>query len=226
MSETPPRRTRKKPPQPHVHVRGRNPDEPRGIRELPDNFNQLARGNKLPRRPPAETLRDDRVEALVPAVANRDARSVCDARIERLIAARDQGDREALARGLAEAFRLGLWRGHNIVSFDVLLQDVVGLRVSEGRELAEEGARLLGSPLRRADDRVIATWFRTEAALLAGGASCRMEVTGEGAEERVVITLPAERADLWLAEVGKRVVAITKFLPRAPEPRRRDPRRT
>jgi hypothetical protein len=166
-------------------------------------------------------LRDDRVEALVPAVANRDARAVCDARIERLVAARDGSDRDLLGRELAAAFRMGLWRAGNLTTFDALLEDVLGLRVSEGRRLAEAGARALGTPLVRADDRVIATWFRIEAGLLANASTWRVELMSDGGEERFVISLAADRADLWLAEVGKRVVALSKFLPEpTPAPRR------
>lgn len=225
MPETKPRRTRQQPPQPPVHVRSRGDDSPRGMRELPDDFNALAQGERPRRAPPKPQLRDDRAEALVPAVANRDARAVCDARIERMVAARDEGDLEALGRDLAEAFRLGLWRGRNLMGFDALIEDVLGLRVAEGRRLAEEGAKALGTRLARADDRIVATWFRAEAALVANPSACRVELHGDGDESRFVITLDAERADLWIAEMGKRVVAMSKFLPPPSAPRKPGPRR-
>lgn len=226
MSEPKPRRQRAKPAQPPVHVRNRLSDAPRGLRELPDNFNALAQGERPRRAPPKVVLRDDRMEALIPGVANRDARAICDARIERLIAARDSHNRGQLSQGLAEVFRMGLWRGRNLISFDALLEDVLGLRASEGRTLAEEGAAALSAPLVRADDRVIATWIRAEAGLIEAGSQCRVELHGEGPDSRFVITVGAERADLFLAEIGKRVVALSKFLPQpAPPPVRRAPRR-
>lgn len=224
MPDTKPRQRREKPAQPTVVVRGRGSNEARGMRELPPDFNALAHGNKMPRRVPKQTLRDDRAEALVPGVANRDARAVCDARIERMVAARDGRDREGLGRELAEAFRMGLWRGANLMGFDALLQDVLGLSIAEGRALADEGAQVLGCSLMRAEDRVVATWFRAEAGLLASADTCRVELHGHGETERFVITVPAERADLWLAEMGKRVVALSKFLPPA-QPERRPPTR-
>lgn len=225
MPDQKPRRSRSKPTQPTVHVRGRPSAPPAGIRVLPDRFNALAQGEKPRRPPPKAVLRDDRTEALVPGVANRDARAVCDARIARLVAARDAGDRELLGRELAEAFRLGLWRGRNLTGFDALLEDVLGLRVAEGRRLADEGARALNTPLVRADDRVIATWFRIEAGLTANVSNWRVELRCEDNEERFVISLPADRADLWFAEIGKRVVALSKFLPEPTVPPRRTPRR-
>jgi hypothetical protein len=207
-----------------VHVRGRNADEPRGLRQLPRDFDELARGNRMPRRPPNAGLRDERATALVPGVANRDARVVCDLRVERLVAARDQGDRRAFGRALAEAFRMGLWRGQNVVGFDVFLEDVVGISAREGRELADAGARELGAALQRADDRVVATWFRAEAALANAGTAASVSLRGDGTEARLVVDVAAERADLLLAEIGKRVVALSKFLPVEPAPRRRPPR--
>lgn len=219
MSEPKPRSRRPKPAPATVFVRGRSSNEARGLRELPPDFEALAKGNKPTRQRPKETLRDDRAEALIPGVANRDARAVCDARVERMIGARDGGDREGLGRELAEAFRLGLWRGANLIGFDALLQDVLGLRLAEGRALAQEGAEHLGCSLVRASDRVVATWFRAEAGLLASDSACRVELQGHDETERFVITIPAERADLWIAEMGKRVVPLSKFLP-APAPPR------
>jgi len=225
MPDQKPRRTRAKPPQPTVHVRGRASAPPDGIRVLPDNFNALAQGEKPRRPPPRPMLRDDRAEALIPGVANRDARAVCDARIERLLAARDEGNRDLLGKGLAEAFRLGVWRGRNLTGFDALLEDVLGVRVAEGRRFAEAGARALGTPLLRAEDRVVATWFRIEAALIANQSPWSVEVRADGDTERFVIDLPADRADLWFGEIGKRVVALSKFLPPPVTQPRRPPRR-
>ncbi len=171
----------------------------------------LARGeiDTLPSKRRRPQIDDPRTVALVPGVANRDARLVAGHRLRHLQQATEGPDSEALAEGLAEAVRLGLWRGLSVAGFEALCEDLLELPIEQARVLAEQGAERLGVPLVRASEETIAVWFRTEAALLQLGCDQgRVRCTGDGDHERLHVSLPLERAPLCLKEVGWKLAPL------------------
>lgn len=151
--------------------------EPASRKKLPPELEAFARSEdmRLPRKPhvPTPRLSDPRTSALVPGVANRDARLVCDSRItelERLLNARDTStDTAGLDRALAEAVALGVWRGRSVTSFDSFAVHVLRIGEDEAKTMAERGRIALSFPHGRASDACVAVWFRTEAALRENG---------------------------------------------------------
>lgn len=193
----------------------RRPREER--RQVPPEIEDLASGrtDRLPRKPRRPRLTDPRATSLVPGVANRDARALFDARVTALREAQSGHPAEAaatarLARGLAEAVLLGLWRGRSVTGFDAFAFDVLGIEPPEAARLAEEGASALGVPRDRLTDEAIAAWMRTEAALLEAGVqgTVRARLTDEG--EVLRIELDVGRAPEALDAIGRRLGPLAR----------------
>ena len=88
-------------------------------KKLSPELEALARGDeKALRKKRKERLRDPRPVALIPGVANRDARAVADARVEAMRAMIAWDDQEALDRAFADLMVLRLWRGLSITGMD------------------------------------------------------------------------------------------------------------
>ncbi|AKF03363.1 hypothetical protein [Sandaracinus amylolyticus] len=204
-----------KPPRPQgsrerdMGVVRRRPDDPR--KRLPSELEAFARGDDdaLWRRERSRgRVNDPRPVAatLVPGVANRDARIVCDARIKRLRSAIDAGDEYVLAEELADAVRLGVWRGHKIVDFDVFAEAVLGLGIDRARALAQQGAAALDVPCEIADEQTVALWMRAESGLLEHAPESRVSLRGG----RLVLEVPFARAAEALSGVGRRAAPLAK----------------
>ncbi len=146
---------------------------------------------------------------LVPGVANRDARAVYEARERRLRAAIEERTGDELAIQLAEAARMGVWRGHSIVAWEAFVEDVLGLGLAEARELKARGAELIGSA-DPAPDELIASWMRAEAGLLEGNADGVVHLRGPRGSERLVLEIPAADAPTALSAVGRRLAPIAR----------------
>lgn len=208
MSERGPKRGEPKKPQ---VVR-----RPGGERKrLPDDLERFAGGDDdaLWRRPVKRRINDPRPVLLVPGVANRDARAVYEARERRAKAARDAGDRELLALELAEASRLGIWRGHSLVSWDTYVEDVLELSPKEAATLRDEGGARTGG-VALASESVIATWMRAEAgAIEATGADVAVRFDGE----RLHVELPIDSAPAALAAMGRRAAPLARDQAESPD---------
>lgn len=194
--------------------------EPAERKRLPPELEAFARSEdtRLPRksRPTEPKLRDPRTTGLVPGVANRDARAVCDARVtdlERLLARRAEGENvdEALGRELAEAVAMGVWRGRSVTSFDSFAVHVLRMTEEEATALAERGRLALGWPEGRATEALLAVWFRTEAALREAGfpgrASRRVDEKGR---EHLVVDVELRHAPESLEEIGRRMGPLVR----------------
>lgn len=187
-------------------------------KRLAPELEALARGDEERLRPPPRRprLHDPRPVALVPGVANRDARAVHDARLARIEAAlveyRDgiEGAAERLGRELLEAVQMGLWRGRSLTSFEAFAEQVVGLAPSEAQSLAERGAALQGVAADRVTDEAVALWMRSEAALLEGQIEGRASCAGSGKEETLRLELPVTQGPLALELIGRRMLPLVR----------------
>ncbi len=118
-------------------------------------------------------------------------------------------DTEVLEQGLAEAVRLGLWRGLAVASFEAFCEDLLGLPLAQARTLAERGATRLGLPLVRASEETIAIWLRAEAAMLQLGCDQGwVRSMGDGTGERLHLSIPLEQAPRCLKEVGWKLAPL------------------
>ncbi|MFK7987045.1 MAG: hypothetical protein AB8I08_13555 [Sandaracinaceae bacterium] len=177
-------------------------------RKLPADLEAFAAGDDdaIWRRPGKRRINDPRPVLLVPGVANRDARAVCDAREKRARAARDAGDDASLAIELAEAARLRVWRGLSVVGWDVWVEEVLELSPERAASLLAEGAKTVGSH-EPAPETLVALWMRAEAGLIEGvgwQGSVRL-VDGE-----LRFALPVENAALALSGMGRRATPLAK----------------
>jgi hypothetical protein len=187
---------------------------PEDRRRLPPEVEDLAAGriDRLPHKARRPRLKDPRTIALIPGVANRDARALFETRVRELQAALEAGTPEegTVARGLAEAVRLGLWRGRSVTSLDAFAEDVLGMPVAEARRLAQEGARDMGVPCERATDEAVAAWIRCETALREAGVPGRVHVGPFGDGEALRIELDVSRAPEALDAIGHRMGPLAR----------------
>jgi len=117
---------------------------------------------------------------------------------------------EALARGLADAVRMGLWRGRSVTSFEAFAQDLLGLDPEEARALAARGAEAQGVPCDRCSEEAVAAWLRTEAGLLEEGQAGEVTVA-PGAEGEVLrLELPIGGAPAGIMAVGRRMAPLAR----------------
>jgi hypothetical protein len=194
----------------------RRADGPPGLRKLPPDLEDLASGRRdalRPRRRPKGRIADSRVAGLIAGVANHEARRVFDARVERL---RRPGVSEPeLERGLCEVALLGLWRGRNVMGFDVLAQDVLGIPIERARALAKRGAEQRGVDLSQLPDIAVALWMRSEAALLDRHPAASIEARVKDERIELVISLPLApplAAAEAVASVGRSAVGLARVL--------------
>ncbi|HBQ14517.1 MAG: hypothetical protein RLP09_25145 [Sandaracinaceae bacterium] len=208
--------------------RGRNkgkrgePSAPRVVRRsakdrkaMPKDLEAFASGDDdaLWRRPVRRKLNDPRPVVLIPGVANRDARTVYEARLKRSEAAKGEEDRETLAVELAEAARLRVWRGHSVVGWEVYAENVLGLSPEEAIALRDEGAETVGS-VEPASDELVASWVRAEAGLIeACGFGAAVRLVGDA----FVITVPSAQASEALASMGRRAAPLVRDQEGAPK---------
>jgi hypothetical protein len=182
---------------------------------LPEDIEAFASGDDdaLWRRPAKRRIRDPRPVLLVPGVANRDARAVCEARERRLRTALEAKDEETLAMELAEAARLRVWRGRSIVGWDAFVENVLGMDRAEADRLTARGAEVVGSAEPASED-VVAAWMRAEAgALEGGGPDAAVRLRGE----RLVVDLPVEQAAAALSSMGRRATPLAREQAEAPK---------
>lgn len=173
-------------------------------KRLPADLEAFAAGDDdaIWRRSQRRRLRDPRPIVLVPGVANRDARSVYAAREARIKAAIDAGDRPALALELSEAAQLQVWRGRNIVGWDVFVEAVLGLDLSEAEAMRDEGGGAEPPP-----EELLALWMRVEAGVVeAAGHEGAVRLRGG----RICFDLDPETAAAALANVGRRAAPLAK----------------
>ena len=223
-----PRKPRSERPKPVVRRSGSG-----GRRQLSPEVEALARGetDRLSTRRRRPKLDDPRAVALVPGVANRDARLAGSSRLRRMqqlveqwrgSAAGDEAHEEAerrLGLMLAETVRLGLWRALAVASFDALVEELLDLPAEQARALARRAAERHGISLVRASEETIAVWLRTEASLLQLGCErARVRCVGEGEDEELHIALPLERAPVCLKEIGWKVAPLAGEEGRRPTP--------
>jgi len=173
---------------------------------LSPELEALARGDeKALRKKRKERLRDPRPVALIPGVANRDARAVADARVEAMRAMIAWEDQDSLDRAFADLMVLRLWRGRSITGMDAFTEDLLELAPDDARAAAERGAAATGRSLEPLDDVAVAAWLRTEAALL------EMEIDGKvgvDAEGRIALSFPAVVAPEAFDSVARRLAPL------------------
>lgn len=200
----------------------RGPKAPKVVRRrrderksLPADLEAFAGGDDdaIWRRPAKRRLRDPRPVLLVPGVANRDARSVYEIRLQRTLAARDAGDDELLAIELAEAARLAVWRGHSVVGWEVFVEEILQLEPERAIELRDRGAETVGSA-ELAPEPLIATWMRAEAGMIeALGPTAAVRLVGE----HLRFEIPHDRAPMALAAMGRRAAPLAREQAEAPD---------
>ncbi len=204
----------------------RRPKEER--RRLPPDLEAFARSDERRLRRPGPSgpkLKDPRPVALVPGVSNRDARAVCDARVERLEALQASGPEEAFGDALAEAVLLGLWRGRALTGFDALVGNVLSFPVEEANRLVEAGAAKLGLPPEPLRPELVAAWFRAEAGLLEEKHDARVRAVRSATGEAMLeVTVSGLRAADAFHAIGRRMTPLVRdHQPDgAPPPRARD----
>jgi len=208
---TPPRKNRGKDAPGAVQVVRRAPEE---RKRLPPDLEAFARSEETKlrtNRPRTPKLKDPRAVALMPGVANRDARALADARLDvlaGLLDRRREGEdvREELEIGLAEAILLGLWRGRSLTGFDAMVENILGLPLEEAEVLARKGAERLGLPLALRSESLIAVWVRSECALLEFGLPGRVGLRVDAdRHEHLILDLPIRRAPEAIQEIGRRM---------------------
>jgi hypothetical protein len=203
--------TRNKDRSPGHHREGVVRRAPHERKRLPAELEAFARGDDdaLWRRERRNRRVDDPrpvTATLVPGVANRDARMVTEARVRRLRKAIDAGDESALAEELAEAVRLGVWRGQSVVDFDAFAEAVLGIGAPRARALAMQGAAAMGAPCELADEATVALWMRAEAGLLEAAPDARVALRGE----RLLLEVPLAHAAAALAGAGRRAAPMAR----------------
>lgn len=149
-------------------------------------------------------LNDPRAAALVPGVKNADARAVFDARTKRLRAQLDGGDEAGLARGLAEAHALALFRGHSIVSFEAFVEAVLGIPLDRAEALVATGREATG--LGELSEAEIAIWLRAEAGLLEADPDASATIRDGVLELRVALVCAADA----IAAAGRREAPMAR----------------
>lgn len=183
-------------------------------KRLPPDLEAFAKSDSLrfrPEREPERTrLRDPRTTALVPGVANRDARKLADARIEALIALIATASTEEVENELAHAVRLGLWRGRSLTGFDALVENVLGLTLEDAKARAARGAARLGMPDGTATEEAVAVAWRTEIALLEADLPGRVRIVKTKAGDTIELSLPVERAPESLGVIAERMVPLVR----------------
>lgn len=186
-------------------------------KRLPADLEAFAAGDDdaLWRRPGRRQLDDPRPVALIPGVANRDARMVYEARERRLRAALTD-DRDRAALDLAEARRLRIWRGHSLVGFEVFAEDVLGLTTDEVEALVARAEELEAITEPPAED-VVAMWLRAEAGLLEASPEAAVHLRGEGDSAQLVMEVPILDAAAALAAAGRRAAPFARQHAEAPK---------
>jgi hypothetical protein len=182
----------------------RRGDGPR--RRLAPDLEELARGEAdfVRSRPPRPRLQDPRAVALVPGVANRDARLVFEARVEAMQALRE--DDEALGPLLAECVWLGLWRGRSLTSFDALAEEVLEVPADHARGLAEVACARANLPAEPLSEELVAVWLRAEAALLEIGEGRVFVRPVDG--DTISLRLSVSSASTALEAIGHRMAPL------------------
>lgn len=165
--------------------------------------------DRVGRPPPRPRIRDGRPVALVPGVANRDARAVFDAHLARLETARrgHPGDPDATARlreALRHVLRTRLWRGKSLTSFEVLTEQLLDLPADE--------ARALTGPVEPASDEAVAVWLRAEAALLEAGLDATVRLVVHDGGERLEFDAPVTGAPRAVAAIARRLAPLGRDL--------------
>jgi len=194
----------KRRPKPAPTVTRRAADGTKGKRLDPE-LEALARGDDPPRRKRERRLKDPRAIALVPGVANRDARTVYDAKVEAVRAASPE-DRPAL---LAEAAWTRWYRGRSITTLEALAEDVLEIPADDAKALAEEGAKAAGLPMDALRDPLVAAWFRAVVALEEEElvAEVRIVAGEKGARLRVEVGPDPAQA---LHSIGRRMTTLVR----------------
>lgn len=173
-------------------------------KKMPADLEAFAGGDDdaLWRRPQRRRLQDPRPVVLIPGVANRDARTVYEARLTRIRAAIEADDRAALALELAEAALLRVWRGHSIVGWEAFVDAVLGLDLKKAAALREAGD--VRGPL---SEELLALWVRAEAGIvLAAGSSGAVRFRAG----KLCFELDPDTAPAALANMGRRAAPLAK----------------
>lgn len=192
----------------------RRPDPDRGLRKLPRDLDELARGTRdrlRSPRGPRQRIEDTRVSGLIPGVANYQARLVYDARLSRLRQAHAAGSDAPLAELLCEAVLLGIWRARSVTGFDAFVHDAAGIARPDARALAEQGAAQRGLVLERLPDVAVATWLRAEGALLQSCPDAAVEVHVRDGQLRFALRMPISppaRVAETIAAIGRAVAGL------------------
>ncbi|RLB45160.1 MAG: hypothetical protein DRJ42_30575, partial [Deltaproteobacteria bacterium] len=207
-----PEEAREKAPDPEGIVR-----RPRSERKgLDPALEELAAGeSKFIRHQRGPKLRDDRPVRLVAGVKNSDVRSIFDARLVALEAARkdhpaDPGATKVLAHLLAEARTLETWRGRSLASFDAMVEQFLDMPPEEARTLAKDAAEKHGIPMGELSEEAIAAWMRAEAALIEGELEATVRVVRRDGKERFLLDVDAGRSPEVLSVIGRRLSPLAE----------------
>lgn len=212
--------TRKRRERPPVPVTRRGPGaERKGLSPELEAFARSDDEKLRIRKAHRPRLKDPRPNALVPGVANRDARAILDARTERLVrwAKEAEGPDLRLDRGLAELVFCKAWRGRSLTAFEAYVEDFLGIPAAEGIAAAERGAKALGVPCEPLNDEAIAVWMRAEAGALEVGAPLRVR-PGPGDTLHFEVEVPSAPTALHAA--GRRMTPLVQDREDSGPPRR------
>jgi len=198
--------------------RAKKPDVPTVVRRapgdrkrLPPELEEFARSDEKrlppPRRRPR--LHDPRAAALIPGVANRDARLVFDYQLERT---REWlADEESTAQAdeaLAVLWLARLWRGRSLTSFAATSVEFLELSAEEAKQRAERGAEAMGLRLDPLSEEATAIWVRALAALIDAELPARIRPSADG--QSLVFELEVDSAPEALLEMGRRMNSLVE----------------
>ncbi len=184
---------------------------PADRKRLPPELEEFARSDDKrlppPRRRPR--LQDPRPTALIPGVANRDARLVFDHHLEQMREWLTSDDASAqVDEALAVLWLARLWRGRSLTSFAAASVEFLELPADDAKQRAERGAKALGVELEPISDEAAAVWVRAMAALIDASLPGKIKPTSSGQE--LIFELEVDSAPEALLEMGRRMNSLVE----------------
>ncbi|MEZ4255845.1 MAG: hypothetical protein R3A78_09055 [Polyangiales bacterium] len=163
--------------------------------------------------------------ALLPGVANRDAREVAEAYVDRLRAelkaSSGEGRTVVVGEQLLRVVQLGLWRGLNVTSFEAFVEQILEIPFAEARRWVGDAEKRLGVVADRLSDEAIAVWVRTEIAFLETEIQGKVSVMSTADEREVLcVEVMVDNASQVFAALGRKHAALAADQMRGAPPKK------
>lgn len=207
----------RKPPKPAPVIVKRPTQERKRLAPELEAFARSDETRLRVRRPTVDRgkVDDPREGYAIAGVANRDARSVYDARATELVSLWDGGEADENARHLVEerlldVRRLTLWRARRVTGFAAFAEQVLGIQLKDAEAMSEAAAQRLGEPLTPLTEREVALWLRTEAGLYEGDPSARAFLRTVGGQTLLTLSIQSTLASMGLTGAGARHAPLAR----------------